>query len=107
MVGEFMRILLFVLIAGGIAALQVVLSNRKSRWPGLIMPLAYFGWRVSLLLSVAGDGTEPLAFGLLFAFLPAGILLLIYYGCREKYRKEARREQQVRGQGSMRIQDVE
>ena len=107
MVGELMRILLFVLIAGGIAALQVVLSNRRSRWPGLLLPLVYFGWRVSLLLSVTGDGTEPLLFALLFAFLPSGILLLIYYGCREKYRREVRRELQMREQERMRIQDVE
>ena len=113
MIAEFARILLLILILATMIGLQVILSNRKSRWPGLILPLTYFGFhaivRIELMLSggMQGTGMEELLFFLFPTNIPTLILLGIYYGCREKYRRQAVRESCVQEIVRMKRQDLE
>ena len=52
-------IILFILIVGGIL-LQIFLSKRKSKWPGLVLPLLTFLYSLLMVLGVAAyDGTFP------------------------------------------------
>ena len=44
---------IFLCICGGIIALQVYLSKKESRWPGLIMPLVSFGFSLITLFGMA------------------------------------------------------
>ena len=78
-----------VLIVGG-TFLQIFLSRRKSKWPGLILPLLTFLYALALTLNVtAVDGAFPWG-ALLATFLlgniPTLVLLAIYWAVREKFR---------------------
>ena len=82
-------ILVLILIVGGVL-LQIFLSRRKSRWPGLILPLLTFLYALVLMLNVTStDGVFPWG-ALLAAFLlgniPTVVLLAIYWAAREKFR---------------------
>lgn len=82
-------IVFLVLIVGGVA-LQIFLSRRKSKWPGLILPLLTFLYALALTLNVTSiDGAFPWG-ALLAAFLlgniPTLVLLAIYWAVREKFR---------------------
>lgn len=89
------RAILFVLIVivGGIL-LQIFLSRRESKWPGLILPILSF--LISLLYPLnmaapAGDLTAGFLAQMLMVWLlgniPTVVLLLIYAVCREKLRR--------------------
>ena len=88
----------------GIIALEVWLSRRKSRWPGLVMPAVTFVVSLFLALGVAlfsvggaaveteqdwtlGD-TAQLGLVLLVGNIPTFVLLGAYYIGREKLRRE-------------------
>ena len=82
-------ILVLILIVGGVL-LQIFLSRRKSRWPGLILPLLTFLYALVLMLNVTStDGVFPWG-ALLAAFLlgniPTVVLLAVYRAAREKFR---------------------
>ena len=82
-------IVFLVLIVGGVA-LQIFLSRRKSKWPGLILPLLTFLYALALTLNVTSiDGAFPWG-ALLATFLlgniPTLVLLAIYWAVREKFR---------------------
>ena len=82
-------IVFIVLIVGGVL-LQIFLSRRKSRWPGLILPLLTFLYALALTLNVTStDGAFPWG-ALLATFLlgniPTLVLLAIYWAAREKFR---------------------
>lgn len=82
-------IIFIVLIVGGVL-LQIFLSRRKSRWPGLILPLLTFLYALVLMLNVTStDGVFPWG-ALLSTFLlgniPTVVLLAIYWAAREKFR---------------------
>ena len=81
-------IVFIVLIVGGVL-LQIFLSRRKSRWPGLILPLLTFLYALVLMLNVTStDGVFPWG-ALLAAFLLGNIptvVLAIYWAAREKFR---------------------
>ena len=82
-------IFLLVFVVGGIL-LQIFLSRRQSRWPGLILPLLSFLYSLVLVMNVAAvDGQIPWG-PLLAAFvmgnIPTVILLAIYWAAREKLR---------------------
>ena len=82
-------IFLLVFVVGGIL-LQIFLSRRQSKWPGLILPLLSFLYSLVLVLNVgAVDGRNP--WGALLAVfvvgnIPTVILLAIYWAAREKLR---------------------
>lgn len=100
----------FVILAliAAACALEVFLAKRKSRWPGLVMPvLALFPALFVLpnlltnALSVAENGLQALLslLAMLLLFVPALVLLAVYWFCR---RRRKRREDVEK----MKIQDL-
>ena len=86
--GVFTGGLLF--LVGGVL-LQIFLSRRESRWPGLILPLLTFLSALLLPLNVIDTGSvsENILLAvvtLLAGNLPTLVLLAIYWAAREKFR---------------------
>ena len=77
----------------GLVVLQVFLSKRESKWPGLILPLLSFLYSLVMALSaVAYNGGIPwgtILASLILGNIPTVILLAIYFACREKFRKRS------------------
>ena len=100
----------FVILAlmAAACALEVFLAKRKSRWPGLVMPvLALFPALFVLsnlltnALSVAENGLQALLslLAMLLLFVPALVLLAVYWFCRR--RRKCREDVE-----KMKIQDL-
>lgn len=100
----------FVILAlmAAACALEVFLAKRKSRWPGLVMPvLALFPALYVLpnlltnALSVAENGLQVLLslLAMLLLFVPALVLLAVYWFCRR--RRKCREDVE-----KMKIQDL-
>ena len=83
-------IFLIVFVAGGIL-LQIFLSKRESRWPGLILPLLPFLYSLLMACSAVAYSEKtiwgPILASLILGNIPTVILLAIYAACREKRRK--------------------
>lgn len=84
--------LVFVLVflVGGIL-LQIFLSKRESRWPGLVLPLLTFLWSLFGPLNVMDTGSVSRNVLLVLVTLLAGniptlVLLAIYWAARDKRR---------------------
>lgn len=99
-------IILMAILAGGIL-LQIFLSKKESRWFGLILPFISFGYSLLTLFSIAltEDAAWWNIFGIIASTLflsniPTVILMAIYFGCREKIKREKALEK-------MNIQDLE
>lgn len=83
--------IILLLLVAGLLLVQVFLSKIESKWPGLIIPGAYF-----LLVTAVGVGrlfyniqtTLPVILGDLFALvlfnIPTAVLMVIYFSCRKK-----------------------
>ncbi|MDD3346696.1 hypothetical protein [Oscillibacter sp.] len=87
-----MWVVLLVFVVGG-TALQIFLSRREKRWPGLLLPGVTFLYAAAMACNVGRVG-ETFPWGaLLGAFglgnIPTVILLAIYFSCREKRRKRS------------------
>lgn len=105
------NIFIFMLLVVGIVWLQIYLSKRESRWPGLIIPaiqlimsiLATVGAVVYSVMPLETTGVD-LALQAVLTFLvsniPTLISLAIYFVCREKRRRAKQIEK-------MNIQDLE
>lgn len=83
-------VFVLVVLVGGIL-LQIFLSRRESRWPGLILPLLTFLWSLLGPLNLTDTGSASRNVLLVLAALLAGniptlILLAIYWAAREKRR---------------------
>ena len=83
-------VVFLVLIAGGIF-LQIFLSRRESRWPGLILPLLTFLWSLLGPLNVRDTGSVSqnvllVLVTLLVGNIPTLVLLAVYWAAREKLR---------------------
>ncbi len=99
---------LFLIIVGGGIALQVFLSRRESPAPGLVLPaLTLVGALVSSLVTAAGmigvtwlEALVGVAVPFLVGNIPTIVLLGIYFGCREKFRRKKMMDR-------MNIQDLE
>lgn len=75
----------------GIVLLQIFLSRRESRWPGLVLPLLTFLSALLLPLNVMDTGSvsENILLAvvtLLAGNIPTLVLLAIYWAAREKFR---------------------
>ena len=83
-------VFLFAIVAGGIL-LQIFLSRREGKWPGLVLPVLSFLYSLVMAFSaVAYNGTipwGPILTSLILGNIPTVILLAIYAACREKRRK--------------------
>lgn len=83
-------VFVLVVLVGGIL-LQIFLSKRESRWPGLVLPLLAFLWSLLGPLNVMDTGSVSRNVLLVLVTLLAGniptlILLAIYWAVREKRR---------------------
>ena len=85
-------VFLLVLLVG-IVLLQIFLSKREGRWPGLILPLLTFLYSLLMACSaVAYNGEIPwgaILASMILGNIPTVILLAIYAVCREKFRKQS------------------
>ncbi len=81
---------LTVFVVGGIL-LQIFLSRREGRWPGLMLPLLTFLYSLLMVFNVqAGDGFPwgPVLASLVLGNIPTVILLAIYAACRERRKRK-------------------
>ena len=84
-----MLIFLLVFAVGGVL-LQIYLSKRESKWPGLVLPGICALFSLVAVLNVAAMGSVAEAIGTMLLSLvvyniPALVLLVIYWICRQKY----------------------
>lgn len=83
-------VVFLVFIVGGVF-LQIFLSRRESRWPGLVLPLLTFLWSLLGPLNVMDTGSVSqnvltVLVTLLAGNIPTLLLLAIYWAVREKRR---------------------
>ena len=83
-------VLLLVFAVGGIC-LQIFLSRRESRWPGLVLPLLTFLYALLLVLNLRDTGSVSrnvltVIVTLLVGNIPTLVLLAVYWAAREKRR---------------------
>jgi len=83
-------IFLVVFLVGGIA-LQIYLSRRESRWPGLVLPvLTFIGTLLAVYQKCAWSKGELNVFAVYITVLagsiPPLILLAVYWGVRKRRR---------------------
>lgn len=89
-----MKTFAFLFFAAGIVLLQVFLSKRDGKWPGLVFPILAFLFALLYPFNMAAP-PEGVTVGFvfrvalvwLFGNIPAIILLAIYFGCRGKRRR--------------------
>ena len=82
--------LLLVFAVGGIC-LQIFLSRRESRWPGLVLPLLTVLYALLLVLNLRDTGSVSqnvltVIVTLLVGNIPTLVLLAVYWAAREKRR---------------------
>lgn len=80
-------------LAGGVL-LQIFLSRRESRWPGLVLPLLTFLLALLQTLNIVDTGSVAqnillVLTALLIGNIPTLVLLAIYWAAREKRRVKA------------------
>lgn len=85
-----------VFIVGGVC-LQIFLSKRESRWPGLVLPLLAFLYALLLVLNLRDTGSVSqnvltLLAALLAGNIPTLVLLAVYWAAREKRRVKSQME---------------
>lgn len=90
-------LLLFLVVVVGGILLQIFLSRRESRWPGLVLPLLAFLNALLLPLNVVDTGSAARNILLVLVTLLAGniptlVLLAIYWAAREKRRVRSQLE---------------
>lgn len=83
-------VFLLAFAVGGVC-LQIFLSRRESRWPGLVLPLLAFLWSLLLPLNLMDTGSASrniltVLVTLLAGNIPTLVLLAIYWAAREKRR---------------------
>ena len=83
--------------AAAVLGLQVFLSRRKRRWPGLILPVACGVYALGVLLTFSRVPAETGAFllalvMLLPAMIAAALLLVVYALCRRSLRRRKKED---------------
>ena len=99
--------LIFVLVLlVGIILLQIFLSKRESKWPGLVLPILAFlyGLLYPLNMIAPSEGVNAgfivqMIVVWLLGNIPTIVFLAIYFGCRGKQRRRKQLEK-------MNIQDL-
>ena len=86
-------VFLLVFVVGGIL-LQIFLSKRESRWPGLVLPAITFLFSLLMVLNLMALGGIGQVIGSILTVLITGniptlILLAIYFACRGRRNKRA------------------
>lgn len=101
-----MRTLIVLLFIAGVIVLQVFLSKRESKWPGLVLPLIAFLFGLLYPLNMVAP-SEGVTVGFIFQMIlvwllgniPTIVLMAIYWSCRGKQRRNKQLEK-------MNIQDL-
>lgn len=88
--GIVILLVLLVFLVGGVF-LQIFLSRRESRWPGLVLPLLTFLQSLLLVLNIGDTGSVSqniltVLVTVLVGNIPTLVLLAIYWAAREKRR---------------------
>ena len=91
----------------GVIILQIYLSKRESKWPGLVFPIISFLFSLLYPLNMVAP-SEGVTVGFIVQMvivwlvgnIPTIVLLAIYFGCREKKRRNKQLEK-------MNIQDLD
>ena len=85
-------ILMLVLLVG-VPVLQVFLSRRENQGLGLLLPLLTFLNSLVMVCSVTayegGVPWGPILASLISGNIPTAVLLVIYFACREKFRRRS------------------
>ena len=93
------NLLIVLLVLVCVILLQVFLSRTESKWPGLVLPVLSLTCSLIVPLNmIVANSVVLLAW--LIVNIPTVLLLLVYFVCREKYRKKNQLEK-------MKIQDLE
>ena len=88
-----MRILIIIVLMALAAALQMYLSRRPSRWPGLVLPVISFLFSLLYPLNMVDFGGDrgaliaQLLLVWLLANIPTFIFLAIYFAARGRLRR--------------------
>ena len=87
-------LLIFLLVFFFFGALQQLFPSRRGgEWPGLVLPVLSFLYSLVMALSaVAYNGGipwGPILASLILGNIPTALLLVIYFACREKFRKRS------------------
>ena len=86
---------MLVFVVGGIL-LQIFLSKRERKWPGLVLPLLSLLYSLLMACSAVAYSEKiiwgPILTSLILGNIPTVILLAIYAACREKRRKRGERD---------------
>ena len=90
---NFLIVFFLVFIIGG-TLLQIFLSKRESKWPGLVLPAITFLYSVLMVLNIAAVGNAQGVMVTMTAILITGniptlILLAIYFACRSGRKKKS------------------
>lgn len=86
--------ILLVAFLVGTILLQIFLSKRESKWPGLILPAITFLFSILMVLNVSAmENTRAVVMAILSVLIggniPTLILLAIYAACRSGQKKRA------------------
>ena len=93
------NLLILLLIFVCVVLLQIFLSRTESKIPGLVLPALCFLFSLIVPLNMIVANSEALLFWLIVN-IPTIILLLVYFVCRQQYKKKNQIEK-------MKIQDLE
>lgn len=102
-----MRTLIVIAFIAIVILLQIYLSKRESKWPGLVLPIMAFLFGLLFPLNMVAPSNEVtvgFVFQMLLVWLlwniPTIVLLAIYFGCRSKQRRNSQIDK-------MNIQDLD
>ncbi|MBR4285202.1 MAG: hypothetical protein IKT36_03900 [Methanocorpusculum sp.] len=93
------NLLILLLIFVCVVLLQIFLSRTESKIPGLVLPALCFLFSLIVPLNMIVANSAALLFWLIVN-IPTIILLLVYFVCRQQYKKKNQIEK-------MKIQDLE
>ena len=86
-------IILMLALLVGVPVLQVFLSRRENQWLGLLLPMLTFLYSLVMVCSVTayegGIPWGPSLASLILDNIPTAVLLVIYFACREKFRRRS------------------
>ena len=92
----WLTLIILIIFMIGIVVLQIFLSRKRNKWPGLIMPILSFVMTLIVPLNMVAPSegiTSEFLLSMLLVFVIANIptvfLSLIYVACREKYRPKS------------------
>ena len=93
------NLLILLLIFVCVVLLQIFLSRTESKIPGLVLPALFFLFSLIVPLNMIVANSAAVLFWLIVN-IPTIILLLVYFVCRQQYKKKNQIEK-------MKIQDLE